>query len=1113
MKGQEMLKYDDIPMIDEDSPVDLLLEIFSDLNIPGVFEFAIQDNLLVLKSVNDEIRSYDINFPKSMFTENTSFPKFLFCTGHINPMEQEQYLNHWELMYLLLESRLKELAKYTRVYSGLIQKDITAVNNYVIYSKGNAHNSIVKNENVVVLLFPYLTTSSMLTYADVGPIGDWLFEQSVYEYAMKAQLETMELIPGSETMLSESHKVLVYNPENTFMAPGYEEILFPNGKVWGFKSIFPPKQNLPARWKTHLHGEAFSYINADKSFFIQDTYINEEGERVTKDNTLRNMIVLFEEIDKETYRFGAGEIEVSEEFGKEVLFMSKHRELQLDEVFIRKGTIYDSVKGRIKIGMHNEELRTIDNVDSIKVLDIQETGFNNSYRIEYIAYSKASNSRITSQTGLKGVTKVMKDLGHISYGNEKLELTATCSIGSMKAKMNTGKLAQAALAVHLGFYEPKDEYLDSLDEEEINMAAESLPEFTHIKGETIRHDVKVGLIQVSVTELGSMYAKIKPQTISFNGVKYALQSEDKRLGEFILNNYIDERSKEIVMELQNVLTDRHCYLPRITGEKLPVIPLADLAKHFTKADLVLTRRLIIPSSSKLLDPEWNKGFYISCKPLSYEYIRIPPATMLNYLCGQLNNGEYVYSELVINICKIINACITKENGSYNYHFVTHHKTEKNKTRTTALMAYLQTCRNILYSDETRGQRLVQSLLAPKMPGINLKQINDPYVPDGVIVVLNDTIFKSLYKKAFLEYPEIDEQRNVLYSLALRNPFLWKTQLTKRIVWNAQDFDSHLRTVHGMKLSDYLSKHNKYCALIGKDTVREHHSDCDGDLLSISIPEGIEGQTLLREFELPDVLQDELDWNQSYLDREASANDDIDWNAKYTIYNIPLKGDANTRNNNYISYLSNSAIAKSAVGGATNNVWQMYMLGQLYYGLSKDKNPVVAMPFADKRPMKMTQEDVYYFDYVYTRLCEEKVVNAIKHVENGSLGFRKYTLSSFSDPAHPKAEIMEELRNEFGIPHKDGIRIIMLIMWAEHTGYLKACQSFISMHNKGKVETDPDMLAKYEDILEYTFIGSMFKSFYQISKDLESKIEETRNQSRENMASSNIVNTVEAMMEL
>jgi hypothetical protein len=408
-----------------------------------------------------------------MFTENTSFPKFLFCTGHINPMEQEQYLNHWELMYLLLESRLKELAKYTRVYSGLIQKDITTVNNYVIYSKGNAHNSIVKNENVVVLLFPYLTTSSMLTYADVGPIGDWLFEQSVSEYAMKAQLETMELIPGSETMLSESRKVLVYNPENTFMAPGYEEILFPNGKVWGFKSIFPPKQNLPARWKTHLHGEAFSYINADKSFFIQDTYINEKGERVTKDNTLRNMIVLFEEIDKETYRFGAGEIEVSEKFGKEVLFMSKHRELQLDEVFIRKGTIYDSVKGRIKIGMHNEELRTIDNVDSIKVLDIQETGFNNSYRIEYIAYSKASNSRITSQTGLKGVTKVMKNLGHISYGNEKLELTATCSIGSMKAKMNTGKLAQAALAVHLGFYEPKDEYLDSLDEEEINMAAES----------------------------------------------------------------------------------------------------------------------------------------------------------------------------------------------------------------------------------------------------------------------------------------------------------------------------------------------------------------------------------------------------------------------------------------------------------------------------------------------------------------------------------------------------------------------------------------------------------------------------------------------------------------
>lgn len=898
-------KYEQRQRIKRDSNVSELLDVFSKLNIPDAFEFVIKDGLLVLKSIRNEFKELEITFPQSLLRINTEFPIFVFCTAHINPMDKVQFLNHWELLYMMLEDRLPALAKHNSVYGGLIQQDISFVNQYVMYIKGNSFNTRVKNDNTVVLLDVYDKFGYI--YKNHSPLGDWLPKTLPSERVIREQLAIMNIAPGSETMLSKSAKVVLDFPSRgEYKAPGFK-IIRSGNKTLGFKSIFPPKQNVPARLKTHLHGEAYSFKRPDSAIFLQDAIFKDNQSWVTKDDTLRDMIVVFEEMDTESKRFVGGEIEVSKSFGSEIVFTKKHRELQLDQVFLEEGRIYTSKSGRIKIGMYEEEVRTIDQVDKIEVLSIKETGFAKGYRIEFIAYSRATNSRITSNTGFKGVTKVMANMGKIHSGDIKINVTARCSMNSMKGKMNTIRLAQAALAYKLGTYIPKNGYLlDSLDEEEINAAVDSLPEFTYICKDNVIKNAKVGLIQASVTELASMYARIKNQTLSFNAVKYMSQSSDGELANHILENYIDEDQKSMVMELGKIIQDVNGYFA--DKDDLPIYRLDKLSEVFDEEDIIFSKKTIFPLNSKLLDEEFNQGFYLNCKPVSNKYIRIPPATFINRLCDQLPNGEYIYPDILINISKMIAHCIGDEK---HYHYVTHGKNEVNSTRTTARDAYLRGCRNMLYSEESYGNRMINTLLTPQLPGIGLKQVLDQYVPENTVVIFDNSIYSKLYNIAYGK--EVDFG-NPLKSFAVRNPFLWRTQLTIVNIWNTEDFAAHLDKNHNIKIEDYIVPElNRYCVLVGESILRQHHSDNDGDLLSLSLPFGEEGQTLLSEFKLHGVTKDQLDWDNEYIQGELSSNEDFDWGKKYKLYTIYNNKQSPRDHEYYNGYLVNASTAKSAVG--------------------------------------------------------------------------------------------------------------------------------------------------------------------------------------------------------
>ena len=1073
-----LIQFTNIPKISKNASLEELLQEFSKLNIKDTFEFIITNGTLGIRSLKNEDSKYDITFPTSMLCKNTFFPVFCLCTGHINPNIKKQFLNHWQLMYLVLDGRLKDLAQFETIYGGLIQSDISVVNNFVLYSEGNAHNAIVKNRSTVVLLNPYIKTENGFDYISQRPLGEWLFTSPVNSAVVKAQTKIMNVVPGSESMLAEANKIVAYRPTYEFKAPGFK-VMQKDGEVTGFYSIFPPKQNVPARLKTHLHSEAYNCINHDTALFLQDLAEDEDGNLVTKDKTFRNLVVLISEIEEDSYRFGAGEIEVSPRFAKEVVYKDKHRELQLDEIFIEEGMRYKAKNGRILIGKFEDGPRTIELVDEIEVIKIEPTGFTNSYRIEYVSFNRACNSRIVSLTGLKGVTKVMNNIGHADDNKGQLiQVDAVCSINSLKGKMNTIRLAQAALAFKYGYYTPKNgEYLNSLDEKEINDAVASLPEFDYVSPDGTIKQAKIGLIQACITELGSMYARIKPQSLSFNCMKYLAQNTESNLADHIQENYIDEHDKARVMELQKILEDSFGAL--IAEENLPIYTLNNLKNVFSHSDLILSKREILPSTSQLLNPELNQGFYIHCMPLRDVYIRIPSAEFLNKLWSVLPNGEYIYPTIILNISKIIRAALDN-----NPHYVIQRSTEV-RERTTARDAYLKDCRSILFSEESYGQRMIQSLLIPKLRGFALKQIFDKYVPANTVVVLNEGLYNSLLGYVYRDSEEEDVLNKTMHGFTLRNPFLWRTQTVISQIWNKKHFAKHLMEVHNIDIDRYINVSlNKHCALIGKDIIASSHSDCDGDLISISTIAGEDGQQMLRDFRLTGVTKEQLEWDNDFLKSEMSSNEDFKWNTQYKLYYIP-NHQIGKSHDNYMTYLTNAAEAKNNVGAATNDVWALYMVGQVYLGLKKNNPEKALMPWVGGKLLNMEEKDLYIFDHIYTKLVEAKVINAIKHVQNGSLGFQKYYLGSFEKAGHDKREILREILEENpSISKVQVMELIQLIIWACESGYLKACKSFISMHNKGVIQKDEEVLEKFPDVIKYTFFGDRMKEFYSIREGVQ-----------------------------
>ena len=1075
-------------------------------------------------------------------------------------------LNQNQMLHLMLVYRLTQFQPMKRPYLNLISSDVQGLLRYIQYTESNSYNSKIKNKNLTVVM-PYEGISELMLQFSETILGSRMDEDKWNAFFAKNDVDVSSV--GS--MSSSNAVVLRDNRTDKYRNTGFDTR--PNG----FVSIFAPAQNVPARHQTHTLGDSFVLSDPSQSVIQQDNIIV-DGKMVSKDNSLKKAITLFHPIE-ENGRFLSGEIEIDETIASQLLKVSANIEDCFSDLNVKVGkTYYPNFKDFVLgINLLEDEV-IISNAQEIYVKDIVTTGINSSRLLKLTVVKRADNARITSNTGLKGVTKVVSDLGQIHFASpeevvleetwedsferqvaEKLiedkvensrelddlkqrypnldfeELTQfpsvakealkqplvikpdlICGMNSVKAKSNTIVMAQACLAVELGFYVPVVKHgfeglLDSLNQAEINEAAQSLPEFTYINAEGHEVSVEIGLTYISYTEMCSIYTKVKPQSFPFLSGYYLSKNNEsaKQVYQYIWDNYLEEEKIEASKEFYKILlaSDQGIYN---NEDKLPLYTLDQINTMFNQNDLVLSTVNEFPSDSKLLDEEFNKGFFIDLS--KYEgapVIRIPSAKTLNLFSGTLKNGSIIYHINFINVCKIIRGCLRTEKGlALN---TVYSKDPNRKVSSLAYYAYLNTVRSTLFSGDTSSQQIVQSFIKPKIKGCNFKQVADHHLPLDTVVINDDRVYRNLMRESLkgseetvdqyqirilaqmlsMKNESIEEQKELFRllneecpsALAIRQPSLWETQNCVAKVWDRFMYEIYLNLYHNKSLSSVMNTYyNRDILLTSKDLIIKQHADCDGDLFPLFFLD-YKGQKLLRNFKLTNVLPEELEWHKKYKLKEFSSTHALEVEHTYKLHLITTQ--------QYSKFLNNAVTAKGNIGLASLDIWAFSMIVEVYQSFCIDNDYRYQKKKGVTALTLITDAEAKLLVYTYTRLVQEMVIEGVKHVKNGSKDFDMYFLKNIGDPKHER-KIRQDMNQLFGLSSDMIDKLLFIIRFAEDNNNMsKACRNFLSLYNKGRSPANTEALDYWEDyIASSTYFGKLLSPLFSIKTRYVNAYQET-----------------------
>lgn len=1142
---------------------------FIDLVIPTGFQdmLDVSHNTyeVFIKAVADEdtLNNYEISISPTIFNPDYRFPKFIFTdlSSNLGLFNQNQ------LLHLMLTYRFNQFRPMKNIWLNFITRDIASIMRYIQYVTPSSYNSKKKNEN----LFVFIKYNSVSELSD--SFSETFFNNSINESMWKTILDSNDMAVSSIGTMSRSSSIVLKEDvsKQIYRSVGYKELKD------GFISIFPPKQNVPARLQTHLLGNSFSLNEPSQSLIQQDNLIEKDSfgqnQLVPKDDCLRETIVVFSPIE-ESNRFLGGEIEIDNSIARELLQVNNNLEDSFAQLNVEEGkTYYPNFKDfTLGISLTDQHV-VLRNFKEFTVKSIEVTGINSSRKIKITGYKYAGNCRIISNTGLKGVTKVVNDLGTIElhhsnivpqettdlddfelgfqrsieqsgvtsdleerYPNidinsldaypainnvedtlvyETIKPGLVCGMNSVKAKSNTIVMARACLAVKLGYYKPSvklgfENLLNSLDEKEVNAASESLPAFTYKDKNGNVVEAEIGLVYISYTEICDIYTKIKPQSFSFeSGRALALNSPStKAMYEHIWQNYLEEDKVEASIELFKILTLSQTGIFN-NDDNLPIYTLDDINKIFSQNDLILQKRNQFSSDSKLLDEDFNKGFLIDLtKYPGAPIIRIPSAKTLKIYSGVLNNGDIIYHVNCLQVSKIIRGCL-KVNNNYALNTIY----SKDKTRTTTALsynAYINSIKSTIYSGEETSQQMVQSLIKPKIMGCSLKQVSEHLLPEHTVVITDDKMYKRLKEESLkgsdnkIEEHEINllvmlnqysfsskkEQRELFeeldkdspLALGIRSPSLWLTQNIRVKIWDRHMYDLYLNLNYDLNIDKVLNpKFNKDVILIDAKTMVWQHSDNDGDLFPVFVP-NYKGQQLLKDYKLESILEEELTWHEAYKNKEFSSTMDLEVKHSYKLHYLSYE--------DYSDFLINAVVAKNNIGVATLDIWAFSMILEVYQQYCKDNNYTYQKRDIPSSMVRITPHEAKLLGYTYTRLVQEMVIEGIKHTQNGSKDFDMYFLKSIGKLENEK-KIRRDLSGIFGLDNSLIDKLFFIIRFAEDNYDLsKACRNFISLYNKGRFPSDSEALDHWEEyISSNTYFGSLLKPLFDIKQAYQDKIED------------------------
>ena len=1018
------LKITDVPKIAESlTPFN-----FNDI-IPKGFEDQINvfmdGNSIIIRCLKPENPNYtDIVIRPSLFdsiSSDTVVPKFLFEMSSLSVgsknydylgKDSKYVLNINEFLYMIIHHRLTYFGTYNQQFTFLLQQDINNLSNYLEYVLPEAYNAQQKAKNTFVII-------PASSHQSVFPCGNFLIDCRPTEEEWVKIIKDIgsNIQPSSDSAMHKRAKVVLSNK------PIYRSVGYAPASD-GFFSLFESKQNIPARLKTHYLGDAKRIFTPDMSCFQQDCLVVKENDVAilkAKDSTMKKGIIVFAEIEKDTRRFIAGEAEVSTNIADtlvvntdsvNVSFKSKLGVVVKHDLGVEKKVAH----GQEVILGYDDELEPVTlphGVKSYTIKRINQGSTAGLSKLHFEAVMKAGNARITSNTGLKFVSKVMTNMGKICVPKRHNETVDTgfaptvkrylkdieesslaqyaridvdqmseddieiiepdVIVGMNAVKANTNEqcntivLAQAALAVEHGYYVPSEKFgfkglLNSNDTIEINRAAKSLPDFFYIDRFGKRQRVLIGLAYLNFTELGSVYTRFKPQSFAFTSGKNIHQNMPE-LAKHIYDNYLETDKVDIAKEFYKILNDKTGSLQSCDDLKRYNPIRIRKEKLFTETDLILSKTSQTNGKeSKLLDEDWNKGFYIDLTRYQKgPLIRIPCAKTLNSFVGKLPDGMYSFHSIIVNISKMILNILGTAKDNFNmslgYLYDKNNIGKKNaygRTRLSSYDLYMNSIQGALYSNEESSMMIIQSLIKPKIKGIGMKQVVDSLLPDDVLVVMDDNRYNRIVREANSDgsldidietlnsllaedYDEtVDTALNLLVddnssketvdrilndvplTLAIRDPSLWEMQLWRPRVWSRQHLALYLsRCSQPMKLDEYLSpKHNRDIVLISTHGALVSKSDCDGDRLPLFCLNA-EGQKLLREFKLVNVLSEEVNWIDMYVKKEfnSTAKLQIDNPEKhvYKLFKISNEFDQQGSSKTYPHYIFNSMIAKGNIG--------------------------------------------------------------------------------------------------------------------------------------------------------------------------------------------------------
>lgn len=1141
-----------------------------DMIVPKGFESFIQSFTdgfdIHLQLLDEKVYNRKVEIKNKVFdldTNNLFYPQFLFT----DLKNKEFVLNQNQVLHLMLLHRFNQFKVMDRPFLNLITKDIETIVRYVRYDSPKSYNDKLKVSSGTVVMY-YSKMNSLITDFPM-----MFATNSMDEAKWKTFLSTHNLALSSVGSMSKTNTVVLKQSDaQAYRAPAYFETkegfysIFKSGQnvparfqshvinsayqVHNYDQSIMQQDNLVKDGKLVPKDKTFKEVIVVFHPFDEDRFIAGEGE-ISK-NLAQTLIEVSINIEdcflelkvEEGKTYDASNVKdyvLGTSLLDEDVTISDFKEFTVNSIKSTgiNGSVRLNITGIKQAGnariVSNTGLKSVTKV----VPNLGTIVFDTKPDRQFVednsvdAFANGLQKSIDNfSTGVKEIKELTPseviqerypwiDINTLDeYPGKELEDVNTLTVqpdliigmNSTKGKSNSIVLAQACLAVKLGYYVPKEKHgfkdlLDTLNEKEINEAAKSLPNFTYTDKFGKEVKVHIGLAYIQFTELCSTYTKFKDQSFSFeSGRVLATDNEDsKKLFDYIWGRYLEQDKLEASKELFKI------YMSASTStfnndDNLPVYNLKELNEIFTQTDLVLTTVNQFPSDSLLLDEDWNKGFFIDLS--KYEnapVIRIPSAKTLKLFSGVLKNGDTIYHTNLVNVSKIISGCLKTETGAYRLNTVY----AKDKSRDTPALAfnrYMANVKSTLFSSEDESQRLIQSFIKPKIPGTSFKQVVEKLLPNNVVLFCCDKTYNKIKKESLKGSEQTITENDVLIMLLLkqiqdsddinlqkelfrqlneecplmlcvRSPSLWKGQNIKVRVWDRTMFELYLKLYKGLNIDQVLDTYyNRDIMLSNYEICRQSRSDNDGDLLPGFVLD-YQGQQVLKDFKLTGITKAEQDWYDEYKASEMSSDSELHQDHKFKLYFVT--------NEEYNKYIQNAVVCKGLTGNATLGIWTFSTLLNLYKAYWETNKGLYIKKDRKIPLVQITNPEIARLEFEFIRLTQELVINGIKHVQNGSADFAPYALNNIGDKKYEKL-VRHQLLTKYGLPSQLIDKLFFIIRFAQdNKDMLKACQNFFSLYNKGRFPVDSTALDHWSnDIVEHTHFGSQLKELFEIKQQFE-----------------------------